>query len=659
MARPRVESLDGLADPYAGLVAARTQAALDVCAVGCAEVAFLEVAEGARTAPLLDRLEQAAFSEGLAVARVDLAEGRALASLDVVVRGVLRSIQGSPRGKRGLTGLLDGHAHRHGAAASTALDVAGGSGALWDLVRAHLRGAAARARPMLEAWIDGTDLSRTPLEAPPPLAAGSAMHALRDLSRIVRALGYRGTWLTFAHAETITKLPNAAREAAFTVLRELIDNADGGRGMEATLALVAGAPAFFRGPRSLETIPPLRMRVANLPAMIEGPSPPHRPMIEVASLPTRAPAPPSSSQLSALAALIRASHGLPPIDALPALSVGMGEIDRAIDRLFAHTRLDGSVFALLVGEYGTGKSHLLLHLAARALGERRPVLRLSLERLDADLGSPQRHLSRLLEHATLPGSGRVGLVERLDAWTADAPARAKLLDVLESLAASGEAAATAATRLLRRVRRVGRGADTRGALRALLLGADLVSKPAQPGYRLDAYGRLLLWLALLERLEGCTGPLLLIDEAENLFRFSRVERRTALRSLAFYCGGALPSACVVLALTPDALAKLQGECDALLGEVSAQRTALPFEDAQMLQRRLSRARPIEVPAFEPRLYAQLAQRLRAVHAEVRGPSLEPGWASFVERAAASATSPRELLRVCVDRLERGWWFDAG
>ncbi len=152
---------------------------------------------------------------------------------------------------------------------------------------------------------------------------------------------------------------------------------------------------------------------------------------------------------------------------------------------------------------------------------------------------------------------------------------------------------------------------------------------------------------------------MLIDEAENLFRFSRVERRTALRSLAFYCGGALPSAAVVLALTPGALVKLQGECDALLGEVTAQRTALPFEDAQMLQRRLSRARPIEVSAFEPQLYVELAQSIASVHAQVRGPVVDPGWPVFVERAASEAASPRALARTCVDRLERRWWLGAG
>ena len=90
---------------------------------------------------------------------------------------------------------------------------------------------------------------------------------------------------------------------------------------------------------------------------------------------------------------------------------------------------------------------------------------------------------------------------------------------------------------------------------------DLVDKPASASYRKDAYARLQLWLDLLARLEGCEGPVLIVDEAENLYRMgvSRSERRTALRSLAHYCGGALPRATVILAVTPDTLTALRDE----------------------------------------------------------------------------------------------------
>jgi hypothetical protein len=60
-------------------------------------------------------------------------------------------------------------------------------------------------------------------------------------------------------------------------------------------------------------------------------------------------------------------------------------------------------------------------------------------------------------------------------------------------------------------------------------------------HREAAYGRLLLWLALLEELEGFEGPVLIIDEAENLYceGVARAERRSTLRSLAFYWGGVI------------------------------------------------------------------------------------------------------------------------
>ncbi len=89
---------------------------------------------------------------------------------------------------------------------------------------------------------------------------------------------------------------------------------------------------------------------------------------------------------------------------------------------------------------------------------------------------------------------------------------------------------------------------------------------------------------LAARLEGCEGPVVILDEAENLYRagVSRAERRTALRSLGFYCGGALPRACVVLAITPETLTLLREEASELLDEIADQSTLLPVEDIAML-----------------------------------------------------------------------------
>jgi hypothetical protein len=200
-------------------------------------------------------------------------------------------------------------------------------------------------------------------------------------------------------------------------------------------------------------------------------------------------------------------------------------------------------------------------------------------------------------------------------------------------------------------------ARARIAVEAFLGAGELETKSSAPSYRHDAYSRLLLWLALLERLEGCRGPVVLIDEAENLYRggTTRVDRRTALRSLAFYCGGMLPRACVVLAITPEALAELREEAPMLLAELAEQRTLLESEDPALFRRRLASTRAIDVPALTPAHRKALAFRVRATHSDVRGEVSDPEWASFVATLLEVDPSPRDVVRRVTDRLERIWW----
>jgi len=447
------------------------------------------------------------------------------------------------------------------------------------------------------------------------------------------------------------------------VLRELVDNADGGRGLVATQLVIAASTSFFAGPRSLASLPPLAMRMEAPADAAPGAPPPHRPLVDIApaDISGRAELPPirpvAEVAAPALRAIVRAAHGLPPVEATAATSVGHDRIDRAIDALFEHSRADGSVFALLTGAYGSGKTHFLLHLAARALADRRPVLRLSLERLDMDLGHPERHLARLLEHGSLPSaSGRaVGPLDRLLGWTRASRGLEELRGALDAIRMQDGEAADAAERALAIAAKASRPG---AALESHLSGADLAQRAPSPGVRRDAYGRLLLWLALLERIDGCAGPVLLIDEAENLYRggATRPERRTALRSLSFYCGGALPRTCVVLAITPDALAELQREAPSLLDDVSEQRTLLAWEDPSMLCRRLERTRPLVVPALGREQRATLANRIRATHASVRGEVRDPGWDTYVTHLVGQSISPREIVRRAVERLERTWWL---
>ena len=154
-----------------------------------------------------------------------------------------------------------------------------------DLLRVHTReyldaaGRPARSTSRIDAWLAGTDLSRVEArgEALSALSAPTALRALGECSRLVRALGHRGLLLLFEGAEVLTRLSVSRRDGAFTVLRELVDNADGARGLVAAQLWVGATPLLYDGQRGIALSGPLASRVlAPAPADDDLP-PPHRP----------------------------------------------------------------------------------------------------------------------------------------------------------------------------------------------------------------------------------------------------------------------------------------------------------------------------------------------------------------------------------------------
>jgi P-loop Domain of unknown function (DUF2791) len=654
------------------ILSAGEQALVDLEVSSASEVSFVRHEDGRILTAYLDELTRRADGRGFVTARVSLRHDRAFDSLDTVVRQLMSevTVPGARRAtQKGLLPLLDAFLHREGRAALATFDAnigrVGLSGDLTSLARAYIESAKQprQEKARIEAWLRGVELARADVEAPAvsALATRTAKRALSELTRIVRALGMSGTLLVLTDADVLLSLSPARRDDAYTVLRELVDNMDSGRGVVATRLVVTGTTPLYVGTRSLASLAPLQSRVVSVDTALPTP---HRPMVDLVfslftdtELGRHEPVAPSESRAAEVRALVRASQGLPPTEAILSMSVGHEAIDRTIDGLFEHSSMEGSVFTLLSGPYGSGKTHLLLHLAARARAERRPILRLSLERLDADLGNPQRHLRRMLEQAELPLPGAPSILDLLHAWIRVPRKQDALMRELARIATDGSDASPAAARALRAA---SSGASKSAGLLAILGGVDLETRSNAPNYRQDAYGRLLLWLTLLERLEECAGPALMIDEAENLYKggSSRSERRTALRSLAFYCGGALPSACVVLALTPDVLPELQSEAKELLDEVSEQRTLLTWEDAAMFRRRLIRSKPTMVPALLDEHKELLASRVRKTHAAVRGAVKDPAWADHLASLATPSVTPREVVRRTVERLESLWWGSA-
>jgi hypothetical protein len=642
---------------------AREQALEDIAASAASEVVFVRYEQPSALATFSAGLLDRAVARRFVTADLSLLGDRGFDALDSLVRTIIRTLGPPhlPPEERGLPALLDAFVEKRGERArdwfesGTRREACYGD--LTELCRDYIEARLAERHRMarFDTWLSGVSPERTDADVP-VLSSKNAKRALGELSRLVRVLGFRGLLVLVTRGETLVKLPQARRRDAYTVLRELVDNVDGGRGLVATQIVVIAKPELFSGPRSIETLTPLAMRVG-APRGGAG-SAPHRTLVDLA--PTAAPAAlpevqaPDKAAARELRAIIRAGSGLPPTEAVPSLSVGYEKIERTIERLLEVSALQGSVFSLLVGAYGSGKTHLLLHLAERALEDGRPVLRLAVEQLDVDLGQPQRHLRRLLEDSTLPLEGRPSMMDLLHAWTSKPSRTERLLETLERLASREDEVGENARRIVRAARQ--RRTPAR-ALEALLGAKDLLGKTAAKSHRAAAYGRLLLWLTLLEELEGLKGPVVFIDEAENLYRggVTRAERRTALRSLAFYCSGVIASGCVVLALTPEAGAELAEECSALLREVDEQSSTLPWEDASMLERRLRQTKPIAVPALKADAALDLAEHVRKAHRAVRGKVRAPGLEALVAELSRARANPRVIVRSVVDHLESAWW----
>jgi hypothetical protein len=653
------------------LVAAREQTLCDLELCGLATVAV--VVASPPHAPIVDALVDSAHALGFAVGAASLAE-HGTNDLDTVVRAIASSLRmpASSNGRRhGLASALDAFADAHGKRAEARFDEAAESegldGELASLAREYLATISGRPNARrLHAWLAGRSVAPSSEDLTlRPLSARTAKRAWAQLSRLVRVLGARGMRVVLTDADALVSLSPGRRDLAYGVLRELCDNGDGWRGLVATELLLVGTSLLEERAHSLHEHAALASRILPPPGMAQdaGERPfPQQTWVRLAEpLEALAHAVPSETRpveprrARSLRAVVRAAQGLPPIEAIPELTVGMEDVDRRIAQLFAHAENDGSMFAVLCGEYGAGKTHNVLFLEARALEARRPVFRLAVERLDEDLGNPQRHLRRMLENAILPGRRRAGPLERLESWLASPRRRGELRAALRQAVAAGGESARAAERALGETS--DGELDDRAAIETLS-AVDLVDKPGAAHHRRDAYGRLHLWVELLAKLEDCEGPVIILDEAENLYRVgvSRAERRTALRSLGFYCGGAIERACVVLAVTPESLERLREEAGELLDEIEEQVTLLPVEDVALLRRRLLRARPIQVARLARAGLLELAERAtRTVH-EVRGVRARAVASELAASAVVDAATPREVLRRAVLAAEATSWL---
>ncbi len=640
------------------------QALIDLEQCGAASVAVTHCPSASRQRQLAKELTAVAHKRGFVAAHVALDE-HPIDAIDELV-AVLLDVAVGPREPRapGIFRLLQIFEQKNGKKSPEVFDAAcdetGATGDLRALCQAYLEteGDGQLEIDALTKWAEGASLSGKygGFGVRGALNVHTGQRVLGELTRIFGALGYGGFCLVLTGAESIAGRTDRQREKAYTLLRELVDNFDSGRGAVATRITITGGDEFFLGEHSVQALAPLYARVS-APSDAE-PPPPHRTWTSLIREPFeyvhRRPRPIESARPAPLRSLIRISQGLPPIDAVVSMSVGHERIDKSIDRLFHHAEMAGSVFQVLSGEYGSGKTHLLLHLAERALGQGHPVLWLNLERMNLDLGNPARHLARVLEQSVIPIRGRPSALDCLSRWTRSQKKLKALLEALSEISESDVQEARAAKKALSAADEVD---DPGFALEEFLSARDLTDKTAGASYRKDAYRRLLLVTELLRRLEGVEGPVVLIDEAENLYTSGVPEaaRRSALRTLSFYCGGALPGACVILAMTPPALIELRKESKALLREAAQAESTLPLEDVELFRHRLSKLTPDDVPAFTGPMRRELAKKVRATHQKVRGSVEIDEWDETVKELVRQGGPPRAMMRRLIDELEAAWW----
>jgi hypothetical protein len=270
------------------------------------------------------------------------------------------------------------------------------------------------------------------------------------------------------------------------------------------------------------------------------------------SAPTHAPGPPLDLSIPERERLVEALRlGVIPAGHVQWYTVGRDEVLAAVRRDLDATATRGQM-RILVGDYGTGKSHLLEWIREEALARGFLVGSVALDDREVTCAHPKRIYRRLVADMAYPertGSG-IG---------SGSPHRAGLAPLLDELLATGEfprdggrpdfhpyldaalhkLAAARAKKLYDQEELViewieghpsAESETTNHILRALR-GPRL---PAMPDYRTfgHVYGYLLGGLACVARRAGYSGLVLLLDEAEFFQTLSKANQAFARHVLA-------------------------------------------------------------------------------------------------------------------------------
>jgi hypothetical protein len=157
-------------------------------------------------------------------------------------------------------------------------------------VAVHSRGGEIRAR-----------LARAGIRE--PISRRNAKEMLRNMSAFVRYRGFGGILIMLDEVENVLQQTPTARRAAYTVLRELVDNVDDRHGMTCTAFYISGTPDLFESSKGITEYEALASRVL-MPLHDRSEQNPAGSVLDLSLLPL------SRAELLEIAARISVLHGI-------------------------------------------------------------------------------------------------------------------------------------------------------------------------------------------------------------------------------------------------------------------------------------------------------------------------------------------------------------
>jgi hypothetical protein len=361
----------------------------------------------------------------------------------------------------------------------------------------------------------------------------------------------------------------------------------------------------------------------------------------------------TSNKKDALHAIMRLKAGLSPDSCIDSLTVNLAEQQAFVRELLQNRTAN---IGVVIGPYGSGKSHFLQLTKRLALKSGYLVTSIGQETGLGILSFPHRHstvmigalrgetpIGRLLDHAAL------AIEDDPQAFLATArklsppvAGRDRFLDQLEWLLVGGSHAG-----------RTVRVLD-------FLSGHALAGQSGTVANRLRAYELLAFWIAYGQELIDVRGVVIIIDEFESLFSaalYSSIRsRRTAYRSLAYYASMG-HNVRVLLALTPDGWNGLQDDLHQNAAYICEQSSSIGGEDIPGLLRKLRQVRPHELRSMSDRHYKELQRKITTLHAEAR--EYEAIHDEQIEGPRGMGLTPRIFSRSIVSALESNWFRRLG